>query len=221
MNPFNRSIRHIIWDFNGTLFDDLGLCVELLGRTCREHSLEPINRERYRELFCHPVIDFYRKAGLDGNYEAWAYDFHVQYQLNVGKCTLHNGARDILLFFRNQGITQSILSALPHKILMSIIEDHSLRTFFIDITGARDPLAHGKVDAAREWIVQHDYRPAEILLIGDTNHDAEVAKALKLNCVLVAHGFQTRDRLEECGIPVFDSLAELKDGLELSNFTDR
>ncbi len=210
-----RPFRHVIWDFNGTLLDDFELCAEIMSRTCLEESVEPLSRDRYRELFCHPVIDFYHKAGLHGDYETWAHDFHVQYEQNVGKCDLQVGARDILIFFRNRRITQSILSALPHEILESIIEERSLGAFFIDILGARDRLARGKVDAARAWILQHPYMSAEILLIGDTDHDAEVAETLGMNCVLVSHGFQSRKRLEACGMPVFDSLEELKEGLEL------
>jgi phosphoglycolate phosphatase len=46
-------------------------------------------------------------------------------------------------------------------------------------------------------------------MIGDTNHDFEVAQELGINCVLVADGHQSYERLKETGAEVVSSLAEL------------
>ena len=56
-------------------------------------------------------------------------------------------------------------------------------------------------------LLPHD--ASEVLLIGDTLHDAEVADAIGVDCVLVAHGYQSRQRLVQSGRPVIDSLSEL------------
>ena len=45
-----------------------------------------------------------------------------------------------------------------------------------------------------------------MLLIGDTLHDAEVAAAADVDCVLVAHGHQSKERLKQSGAQVVDSL---------------
>ncbi len=48
------------------------------------------------------------------------------------------------------------------------------------------------------------------MFIGDTVHDFEVAQAMGVQCVLVANGHNSRSRLEATGVPVFDSLAEVR-----------
>lgn len=48
----------------------------------------------------------------------------------------------------------------------------------------------------------------QVLLIGDTLHDAEAAEAMHVDCVLVAHS-QSKQRLKQSGAPVVDSLRDL------------
>ena len=48
-----------------------------------------------------------------------------------------------------------------------------------------------------------------MLLVGDTLHDAEVAQVLGTDCILIADGHQSKERLAQSGLPVVDSLEEL------------
>ena len=47
------------------------------------------------------------------------------------------------------------------------------------------------------------------LLIGDTDHDQEVAAEMGIDCILIPAGHQSRERLQACGVPVLQSLEEL------------
>ena len=79
--------------------------------------------------------------------------------------------------------------------------------YFDDLVGQDDTRAHGKLAAALEWSKKVKLDSA--LLIGDSLHDAEVAKALGADCVLLSCGHQSRERLEATGCRVFDSLESL------------
>ncbi len=50
------------------------------------------------------------------------------------------------------------------------------------------------------------YGPHEVLFIGDTIHDHEVAKLIGADCVLVSNGHVSRERLKNTGAPVFEDL---------------
>ena len=65
----------------------------------------------------------------------------------------------------------------------------------------------------QKLLVKLDVLPSEILLIGDTVHDHEVAELLGIDCVLIARGHNKKCKLENCGVPVFDSIKELVDNL--------
>ena len=53
-------IKHVIWDWNGTLVNDLELCVDILNLALIEHGKLPISVDQYKESFCFPVSKFYK-----------------------------------------------------------------------------------------------------------------------------------------------------------------
>ncbi len=95
--------------------------------------------------------------------------------------------------------------------LVCVEKDFKLTDYFDDVIGLNDIYAAGKVENGLKYIAGLDVNPAEVLFIGDTVHDFEVAEAMGVNCVLVAIGHNSRPRLEACGVPVLDSLADVKE----------
>ena len=85
---------------------------------------------------------------------------------------------------------------------------------FTDVIGLNDIYASGKVENGKQYIAGLNIDPADVLFIGDTLHDFEVAEAMGVSCALVAGGHNSRARLETSGVPVFDSLSELRDDLK-------
>ncbi|MEJ2616368.1 MAG: hypothetical protein P8Z35_15535 [Ignavibacteriaceae bacterium] len=62
-----RKYKHIIWDWNGTLFDDVELCHNIINGLLIRNEIEEISLQRYREIFDFPVKKYYKTAGLDFN----------------------------------------------------------------------------------------------------------------------------------------------------------
>ena len=56
---------HILWDWNGTLVNDMDLCVYVTNLFMQEHHNQQISREFYQQEFTFPVIDFYHAIGFD------------------------------------------------------------------------------------------------------------------------------------------------------------
>ncbi len=70
-------------------------------------------------------------------------------------------------------------------------------------------LGHSKREIGRALLRDLALAPETVLLIGDSLHDHEVAVDLGTACLLVAHGHQSRARLEQTGASVLDRLAEI------------
>ena len=56
--------RNVVWDWNGTLLNDLETGVQTLNDMFARRGMPAFSVEEYRERFGFPVIDFYRDAGL-------------------------------------------------------------------------------------------------------------------------------------------------------------
>ncbi|MCF7816344.1 MAG: HAD family hydrolase [Kiritimatiellales bacterium] len=207
------ACRHIVWDWNGTLWDDTWLCVEINNHMLQRRGLAGITPEIYRDRLCFPVTDYYSQIGFDYEkdpYKTLAEEFIEEYERRRFECALQPGARELIQSLQDRKIPQAVLSAYQHDTLLQAVDHFGLTDFFADIIGLDDIYAAGKVENGRKYIAGLDLAPENVLFIGDTIHDFDVAQAMGVDCVLVANGHNSRSRLEECGVPVFDSIDEMK-----------
>ena len=60
------TYQAIIWDFNGTLFDDLSESLKVLNLMLTKRGYAPVETvDKYKEIFGFPIRDYYVKAGFD------------------------------------------------------------------------------------------------------------------------------------------------------------
>jgi len=208
-----RHYKHIIWDWNGTLFDDAHLSVSVINVILEERNLPVLSVERYREVFTFPIREYYVKLGFDfdkDTFEKLSEKYIDGYEKERDTCALHPNVQETLQRAAKSGVTQSVLSAYPHDMLVQVIERYELSSFFMGLVGHQDIFAASKVENANQWLKEINYSPDEIVIIGDTVHDHEVAQVLGVDCILMAHGHNSKNRLQECGAPVVDSFTELE-----------
>ncbi len=209
--PF--SFRHVIWDWNGTLLDDTWLCIEAINAILQPRGMRLVTEEAYRRLFDFPAILYYQRLGFDLEKEAFedlSGEFMGHYERRRLECRLQPGARETLAAFRRAGISQSVLSAYRQDRLGELVGHFGLGDFFIKINGLDDIYAGGKTELGLRWMEELPYRAEEVLLIGDTVHDYEVARAMGAGCLLVANGYHPRGKLTGLGALVRDSLRGLE-----------
>ena len=190
--------RHIIWDWNGTLLDDLDLSIDIMNGLLGRRGLPLLDRNRYHRLFDFPVSAYYQRLGFDfarDSFENLSVEFISAYDARRWECRLQPGAQTILESLQNAGVTQSVLSAYRQETLQEIVGHFGLTPRFLRILGLENVYAHSKAELGRSWVTELGLPPGEILLVGDTRHDLEVARAIGVDCVLVAGGHHSEERL--------------------------
>jgi phosphoglycolate phosphatase len=206
----------IIWDWNGTLLRDALLCRSVMNSLLAERQLKTMSRQRYERLFDFPVTSYYASLGFDfsrESFEALGNAFMRGYEDQRHRCNLQPGARRMLHHFHAHGIQQVILSAYRQDSLESLLDAKNVSRYFSLIVGADDHYARGKAEQAQRLIGQCSAHPSRIIMIGDTRHDADVARAMGVDCALVYGGHQSMERLLETGNRVFGSLDEVNQWL--------
>ena len=210
--PSFNSIEHVIWDWNGTLVDDVQLCVDVINRILHERDLPTISVRQYRETFDFPVIDYYHKLGFDmskDSFEALTDEFISAYEKGRWALQLQSGAKEALQVFHRNRIPQCMLSAANKKTLLSNLGQHGLTAYFKSILALNHHYAHGKIELGHQWIRNNHLKKEKILYIGDTLHDLQVAKAMGVNCILVVNGHNSKDRLRAHHHEVAPNLPEV------------
>ncbi len=196
---------HVIWDWNGTLVDDAWLCVEIVNELLAHRGLAPTTPCKYSEVFGFPLRTYYQLVGFDLEREDFAVmgdEFNILYSQRRRECRLREGTREVLAALGRNGIGQSLLSAYDQVSLEEMVAHYGLRSHFAAAAGVDNGLGEGKIERAHRHLADLNCRGDEVLLVGDTLHDIEVAAALGVHCVLLPSGHQSRRRLElgECAV---------------------
>jgi phosphoglycolate phosphatase len=211
-------IRHIIWDWNGTLLDDTQAGVNAINAMLAARSLPQIDTPSYREVFGFPVINFYRAIGFNIEQENWdavAREFHDLFLADVS-LRLHEHALRALDCFQEAGIGQSVLSASEQSILSAMLDTFGVARYFDGACGVDNLYGHSKLALGRALLKRLALPQDDVLMVGDSLHDHEVAEALGVRCLLIAQGHQSYARLARSGTPVLDSLADIPAWLKTS-----
>ena len=207
-----KEYKHIVWDWNGTLFDDVSLCVEIINGVITRRGLKPLSVAEYKKIFTFPVEDYYKKAGLDlekYSFQELGREWMAEYERRKKECDLFEGAKNILHKISDMGLGQSILSAYSQHTLEEMVEKFNLDRYFIHLIGLDHIYATSKLQLGKDLMKKLGNGKGEVLLIGDTIHDFEVAEEIGADSILFSKGHQDKERLLSCGVKVFDNLYEL------------
>lgn len=208
--PPASPIRLVLWDWNGTLLDDLTYAIGVRNRTFPAFGLPRIGSvAEYHRQFTFPVRRYYERAGVtDETFVAVAHAWMAEYVRGFEAVPLHGDAVETLARFAAAGVRQAVLSATRRDMLESQIARFPIRACFTDVLGLSDIYARSKEAVGLDYLARCGVPAASTLMIGDTLHDAEVARAMGTGCVLVARGHQSRETLLTAGVPVMDTLLE-------------
>jgi phosphoglycolate phosphatase len=204
--------RHIIWDWNGTLLDDLALSIDVINSMLTQRGLALLTSDRYRDVFTFPVRNYYQSIGFDlvrESFDELSLEFVTKYKSRWHEISLYPQARVILEQIRDSGRSQSVLSAHHQETLGELVETFEVAHLFQHLVGLENSHAISKIDQGRRLLAMLLHQTSEVLLIGDTLHDAEVAERIEVDCILVDHGHQSKQRLKQSSVPVVDSLNEI------------
>ena len=206
--------KTIIWDWNGTLLDDIDLSLNSVNILLEERNLPILSVERYKDIFRFPVIEYYKDAGFDFEkepFEVPAKQYVRIYREGVSSVRLFPDVVDTLTYLKEQGYRLIVLSAMRDDNLKLMIEYAGITHFFDGIFGIKDNYAREKISLGKQLVSDLNLNPSECLMVGDTIHDAEVSEHCGFNCILYTGGHVSRQRLETKNLRIIDRLSELKD----------
>lgn len=209
--PASRSrYRFVFWDWNGTLLDDRDYAIGVRNRVFPRFGLPRVDSlEEYHRQFTFPVRLYYEQAGVTPeNFVEVANAWMDEYMRGCGEIPLQEGALEVLEALSRAGIPQAILSASQVDILEQQLDKYGIRDRFQQVLGLEHIYATSKEALGKACLTRLCIPPERCVLLGDTLHDAQVAKKMGVDCILVCQGHQSRERLGEAGFCVCGSLAE-------------
>ena len=200
----------IFWDWNGTLVDDVELTLAIENEMFCAKGYRHVGMEEYREHFTFPVADYYHWLGVtEEDFNAMNLTWLEVYAQRCGACRLHPRALEAVNALQRAGHRQVIISASEQGILRGQVAAYpELDGKFDQILGLENVFARSKVQRALDFLKEDHTDPQSAVFLGDTCHDAEVARAIGCRCALIEGGHQSRRVLETAGVPVASDAME-------------
>ena len=210
-------MRHVVWDWNGTLLDDQQLVVASVNAVMALVDAPAITLADYQRHYTRPVHRFYERllgrALTPGEWERFDHTYHVHYRrLLADRATLTDDAPAALARVAKAGGTQSLLSMWRHEELVPLVARLGLDHHFVRVDGLRNGYGGRKaaflVDHLATVAAATGDEPSEVVVIGDAIDDAAAAAHVDARCVLYDGGSHPRAELEATGVPVAGSLLD-------------
>lgn len=208
----NKKYTHIIWDFNGTILDDIQLGIDCVNVMLKKRSMKTLDSVAdYRRIMRFPVIDYYKDLGFDMEaedyYRILAPEWVALYLAGEKHCGMMPGALETLEAAKAAGISQVVLSATKTDQLCGQLERLGITSYFSEVLGLDNFYAASKTQLAEIWRQKHP--DAVVLSVGDTDHDGALADALGADGLLYTGGHQSVERLSACQKPLISKITDM------------
>lgn len=201
---------HVVWDWNGTLLDDLGVVVAAVNASLAEFGAPPIDADGYRDHYTRPVHLFYEalfgRQVTDREWRQIDATFHRVYREGLADARLADDAMAALHAVAGGPTRQSLLSMWWHDELVPFVAGFGVDRYMERIDGNRRGAGETKAPHLAEHLAALGARPPDVVMVGDALDDANAAAEVGVRCVLYDGGAHHRSELEAAGVPVADTL---------------
>ncbi len=199
-------IKLVAFDWNGTIMSDAKACQFADSEVLKHFNHPPLTLTKFRQHFKIPVRDFWVSLGFDGdkfdkNAELIQKIYSSHFEPREKTSRTRAGIRELLVWLRSQSLTIIIFSNHPAEHIERQLKRLKLEEYFDFIIGREVMTGHMhkryKGDKLQELVQSRNLNPVEVLTVGDTDEEIEIAKQFGFRSVAISGGYQTTARLKK------------------------
>jgi phosphoglycolate phosphatase len=177
--------RNFIFDWSGTLVDDLGPVIEATNRVLENYGIAPMDRESFRRRFRLPYRDFYAELLPGVPLEVLEAHFRLAFAAAVTPVTVLPYAREKLEWCRAAGMRAFVLTSMDAAAFALQLEafgwGHHFEATYAGVLDKREVI--------HRILATHGLAPDETVFIGDMTHDMETARHGGIGSIAVLTGY--------------------------------
>jgi phosphoglycolate phosphatase len=213
-------IKLVAFDWNGTILADMQCMLDADNYVLSKLGKSPINMAQLREAFDMPISKFFKNLGIaeseyKNNKHLFTEGWHGYYEPRVAGARTRAGTKEILQWLNKQQISTILFSNHIQDAIRVQLKRLKIDDLFKVVLANTDTSAsyfEGKKKRLAEYIKQKGYKTEEVLVVGDTTEEIEIAKELGIVSVSVTGGNHSLKRLKAAKPDyLIHNLAELKD----------
>jgi len=177
--------RNLIFDWSGTLVDDLGPVIEATNSVLGRYRIDPLDREGFRRCFRLPYREFYAELLPGVPLDELEAHFRPAFDAAESPVTVLPHAREKLEWCASLGIRTFVLTSMDTRAFERQLRDFGMRDCFeATYSGVLD-----KREVIHRLLDTHALDPQETAFVGDMTHDVETARHGGVASVAVLTGY--------------------------------
>jgi len=181
----------IIFDWSGTLCNDIDLTIEATNYVLAQYGLEPLDKESFRAEFQLPYPAYYARKTPGAPLEELENLYRRAFGASQLRVSPIPHARDFLGFCRSRGIRCFILTSMDPKAFDEQSRELGMHAFFECVHSG----IHNKEDYIASLMQQHGLEPTRTAFIGDMQHDINAAHRAHVSSIGVLTGYNDARQL--------------------------
>lgn len=203
-------ITHIIWDYNGTVVDDVDASVAAVNEMLRVRNLPPTTKQIYIDTVSLPLENYYSNLGIkNADMSSLSCEFRDYCEKYNDRTRIFSAFYAAAEYAKQINIKNILMSSLYTKFLLEEVEKYNISEYFDEIIGMDNTLVGTKLENAKNYLNKNKICPENVLFIGDLINDAQIAKKIGANCVLIPNGHNSKQRCLSQGVTVLEDLGSL------------
>jgi len=193
-------IKYILFDFDGTIVDSLGLALQILNEMAEKYHYQKVTMEDMQKIKNMPLTEQFRKIGFPlHKIPAMTIECAAMYRQGIASLKPVEGIRNLISSLKKDGFCLSILSSNSVENITDFFERNDLKVF--DHIYSANNL-FGKDKSIQKFIRKFGIKTEELLYVGDELRDIDACKAVGVKIVAVTWGYDPLLLLQS-GMPDF------------------
>ncbi len=200
MKKPDPNYRLIVFDWDGTLMDSAAGIVTCIQEASREMGLPIPPHERARHVIGLGLQDSLRIAVpelAESDYAAFAGLYRKHFLAQEVGMALFPGVNELLRDLRDAGYALAVATGKSRRGLDRALAACDLQTFFVSSRCADETNPKPHPAMLNELMKELSHKPEELLMIGDTSHDLDMASSAGVDALAVTYGAHAEDVLRK------------------------
>ncbi|MTI80433.1 MAG: HAD-IA family hydrolase [Firmicutes bacterium] len=188
-------IKHVIFDFDGTIADSKDLAINLYNEVADKHNLTKVKDEDINYFSSLSIIERCKLLNVPlYKIPMLAVELRKNYLESINMLKAFEGIKEVIWELLKEGYQLSIISSNSSDNIKQFLKNNQIDVFTSEYSASS---IFGKDKKLSNFIKKYNLDSDEVIYIGDEHRDVDACKKSNVKVIAVTWGFDALELIEK------------------------